>query len=127
MPFYFITMHLFNPQAQLLFPAVSLQSHNTEQKKKKCLSLVFFSTSHLWRHFLSVRSTFLFPLWQRQWYYTQLLQQCAKWTHTASLCFFFLSLSLSLSYRESAVSNQPERGTASRCKKSLPLYKGQSL
>lgn len=34
MPFYFITMHLFNPQAQLLFPAVSLQSHNTEQKKK---------------------------------------------------------------------------------------------
>lgn len=42
MPFYFITMHLFNPQAQLLFPAVSLQSHNTEQKKKTCLSLVFF-------------------------------------------------------------------------------------
>lgn len=97
MPFYFITMHLFNPQAQLLFPAVSLQSHNTEQKKKTCLSLVFFFNIPLVEALpLSQVYLSLPSLAQTMVLHTTIAAMRKVDTHRLFVFFFSFSLSLCL-------------------------------
>ena len=100
MPFYFIADHLFNPQAQLLFPAVSLQSqHRTKKKKKTRLPLGCF-------FFFYIPLVEALPLSQVYLYLPSLAETMILHTTIAAMrkvdthrlfVFFSLSLSLSLS------------------------------